>query len=131
MKAAIKIIAFCVVSAVAGCGSPSEKSDATTLGDVAQSKSVVATGASVRRAAVGRVDGQVEEVSAAAASDLSAQAAAPPAPPRGLDPFQMMGPGDAAPAMVIRTGQAFIEVDKVDPAILKVRQLAAQVGGYI
>jgi Domain of unknown function (DUF4349) len=37
----------------------------------------------------------------------------------------------AAPTMVIRTGQAFIEVDKVDPAILKIRQLAAQVGGYI
>ncbi|PYO06688.1 MAG: hypothetical protein DMD30_12215 [Gemmatimonadetes bacterium] len=31
----------------------------------------------------------------------------------------------------MRTGQAFIEVDKVDPAILKIRQLAAQVGGYI
>jgi len=37
----------------------------------------------------------------------------------------------AAPTMVIRTGQAFIEVDKVDPAILKIRQLAAQLGGYI
>jgi hypothetical protein len=37
----------------------------------------------------------------------------------------------ALPSMVIRTGQAFIEVDKVDPAILKIRQLAAQVGGYI
>jgi hypothetical protein len=37
----------------------------------------------------------------------------------------------AAPAMVIRTGEAFIEVDKVDPAILRIRQLAAQVGGYI
>ena len=33
--------------------------------------------------------------------------------------------------MIIRTGQAFIEVDKVDPAILKIHQLAAQVGGYI
>src|SRR5437867_12759966 len=37
----------------------------------------------------------------------------------------------AAPTMVIRIGQAFIEVDKVDPAILKIRQLATQVGGYI
>jgi hypothetical protein len=37
----------------------------------------------------------------------------------------------ALPSMVIRTGQAFIEVEKVDPAILKIRQLAAQVGGYI
>jgi len=33
--------------------------------------------------------------------------------------------------MLIRTGQAFIEVDKIDPAILKIRQLVAQVGGYI
>jgi hypothetical protein len=33
--------------------------------------------------------------------------------------------------MLIRTGQAFIEVDKVDPAILRIRQLAMQVGAYI
>ena len=33
--------------------------------------------------------------------------------------------------MVIRTGQAFIEVEKVDPAVLKIRQLAVQFGGYI
>ena len=37
----------------------------------------------------------------------------------------------SAPSMVIRVGQAFIEVEKVDPAILRIRQLAAQVGGYI
>jgi hypothetical protein len=33
--------------------------------------------------------------------------------------------------MLIRTGHAFIEVEKVDPAVLKIRQLAVQVGGYI
>jgi Domain of unknown function (DUF4349) len=37
----------------------------------------------------------------------------------------------AASTMIIRTGQAFIEVEKVDPAMLKIRQLVAQVGGYI
>ncbi|HJP86537.1 MAG TPA: DUF4349 domain-containing protein [Gemmatimonadaceae bacterium] len=37
----------------------------------------------------------------------------------------------AASTMIIRTGQAFIEVDKVDPAMLKIRQLVAQVGGYV
>jgi len=47
------------------------------------------------------------------------------------DPLQYVTPGTVAPAMVIRTGQAFIEVEKVDDAVLKVRQLAAQVGGYI
>ena len=37
----------------------------------------------------------------------------------------------AANTMIIRTGQAFIEVQKVDPAILKVRELVARAGGYI
>ncbi|HEX6626316.1 MAG TPA: DUF4349 domain-containing protein [Gemmatimonadaceae bacterium] len=37
----------------------------------------------------------------------------------------------ASTTMLIRTGQAFIEVDKIDPAILKIRQLVVQVGGYV
>ena len=36
-----------------------------------------------------------------------------------------------APSMLIRTGSASIEVQKLDPAIMKVRQLATQLGGYI
>ena len=64
---------------------------------------------------------------------LSAPQAVPAAPPDAAsgDPLQNFTAGTAAPTMVIRTGQAFIEVEKVDPAVLKVRQLAAQVGGYI
>jgi hypothetical protein len=43
------------------------------------------------------------------------------------------GPGAAlvAPSMVIRNGQASVEVDKLDPAIAKLRQLATQLGGYV
>ena len=37
----------------------------------------------------------------------------------------------SAATMIIRTGQAFVEVEKVDPAMLKIRQLVAQVGGYV
>lgn len=36
-----------------------------------------------------------------------------------------------APAMVIRNGQASVEVEKLDPAIVKLRQLATQLGGYV
>ena len=36
-----------------------------------------------------------------------------------------------APTMVIHNGQASVEVDKLDPALVKLRQLAAQLGGYI
>jgi len=69
---------------------------------------------------------------ATAAEDEVAQSNAPVAPPASpADALQGVNAGTAAPTMVIRTGQAFIEVEKVDPAILKIRQLAAQVGGYI
>jgi len=37
----------------------------------------------------------------------------------------------AAPNMIIRTGQASIEIDKLDPALVKLRQLASQLGGYV
>ena len=36
-----------------------------------------------------------------------------------------------APSMLIRTGSSSIEVDKLDPAIIKVRQMATQLGGYV
>src|SRR5207302_7274548 len=58
-------------------------------------------------------------------------AVSPESPPASADHLQNVNAASLAPTMVIRTGQAFIEVDKVDPAILKIRQLAAQVGGYI
>src|SRR6266540_4089644 len=39
--------------------------------------------------------------------------------------------GQIIPSMVIRNGQASVEVEKLDPAIVKLRQLATQLGGYI
>jgi hypothetical protein len=65
------------------------------------------------------------DFSGAPVDEAAAQAAS------SADPLQNVNAGTAAPTMVIRTGQAFIEVESVDPAILKIRQLAAQVGGYI
>ena len=38
---------------------------------------------------------------------------------------------EIAPSMLIRTGAASLEVEKLDPAIIRVRQLAAQLGGYV
>jgi hypothetical protein len=35
------------------------------------------------------------------------------------------------PAMIIRTGNATVEVDSLEPAIARVRQLAQRVGGYV
>jgi hypothetical protein len=47
------------------------------------------------------------------------------------DQFQINDAATGATLMVIRTGQAFIEVQKVDAAVLRIRQLAIQVGGYV
>jgi hypothetical protein len=54
-------------------------------------------------------------------------AAVQPSSGQGTDPLTVQ----IAPTMVIRNGQASVEVDKLDPAIAKLRQLAAQLGGYI
>jgi hypothetical protein len=69
---------------------------------------------------------EAAEFSGAPVDETSSQANA------GRDALQNVSASTtAAPSMVIRVGQAFIEVEKVDPAILRIRQLAAQVGGYI
>jgi hypothetical protein len=91
--------------------------------------------------AAGRPGGVPEsDLAAGAAADQSTaeftgnaqrRDAAPAAPPSAGSPLQFGTTGTTAPSMVIRTGQAFIEVEKVDPAVLKIRQLAVQVGGYI
>jgi len=78
------------------------------------------------RRAIGFAGGStVVEDEAAQSADAAAS------PVSAGDPLQGLNAATVAPTMVIRTGQAFIQVEKVDPAILKIRQLAAQVGGYI
>ena len=63
--------------------------------------------------------------------EAAVDAVSPESPPARPDLLQNINASSAAPTMVIRNGQAFIEVEKVDVATLKIRQLAAQVGGYI
>ena len=72
---------------------------------------------------------QVAGIGGAALQDGSAKPGAAPA-----DRTTATAAGTAsqiAPSMLIRTGAASIEVEKLDPAIIKVRQLATQLGGYV
>ena len=70
--------------------------------------------------AAGAVVGQAED-------NASSRARSTGAP---IDRIQYVSTATSS-TMLIRTGQAFVEVEKLDPAILKIRQLVAQVGGYI
>ena len=59
---------------------------------------------------------------------LAQSVAVSDAAPSDLPPIR---PADVTPAMIIRTGQANIEVDSLEPAVALVRQLARQLGGYV
>ncbi|MGK2962799.1 MAG: DUF4349 domain-containing protein [Gemmatimonadaceae bacterium] len=101
-----------------------------TAREEAQSEQSSGFTGSAEDAAANRMDmsKQVAGIGAAALQD----GAAPPADPLPDRPAATQGTASqVAPSMLIRTGAASIEVERLDPAIIKVRQLAAQLGGYV
>ena len=116
--------------ALAACdGGSSSKSDATTTTATDMARVAGRPGrAPAAPPQAGVISG---EAAAQGSAGFSAAREMAPTDASTGDPLQNVNFGTAAPAMVIRTGQAFIEVEKVDPAVLKIRQLAAQFGGYI
>jgi hypothetical protein len=131
--------------ALTGCGgdsrSPADSSGVATdhlelsAKAVSQRGAMPAAGVAGFGIAIGRANAApspVMESRVDAAAEASAPVDAPQNGSSAADALQNVNSATtSAPTMVIRTGQAFIELDKVDPAILKIRQLAAQVGGYI
>ncbi len=109
----------------------SSANDVSGSGDAATDRASVTTAVSKVQGFQSRSDAAVGGV--ASAPEVSSQAVANAAPPpsgTGGD-LAMAGAAQIAPTMVIRNGQASVEVDKLDPAIAKIRQLATQLGGYI
>jgi len=110
--------------------SPSSSDASTTRGVVAgRVEDKAAAGSPVSARAFGVVQSAAPPSAEYAATDAAEMNQAQTSP--AADPLQNVNASTATPAMVIRTGQAFVEVQKLDPAVLRIRQLAAQVGGYI
>ena len=132
MKAlALLVIAAC---ALTGCGgdsrSPADGGGVVTDHVELSAKAVSRLGAIPTSAPAGFGMAGGQAIAASPVMESRADAASEASSPDNA--LQNLNSATAtAPTMVIRTGQAFIEVEKVDPAILKIRQLAAQVGGYI
>jgi hypothetical protein len=129
MKAPLSFLTVALASLAFGCDKPGvPAADA-----VSEQKAGFASGAPARDVGAlrGKVAGSAVQFGDPSVTTAVASEARSDAPPAAPNPLQSIYPGPATAAMVIRTGEAFIEVDKVDPAVLKVRQLAAQVGGYI
>jgi hypothetical protein len=144
MKAlALLVIAACALngcdrdssSAADGSGVAANRQDvlSKTLG---QRAGAPAPGVPARQ--FGAAGGFVAADSASVTSNVVAESRAPSTDEgesqqsSGGDALQSVNGASAiAPTMVIRNGQAFIEVNNVDSAIFRIRRLTAQVGGYI
>lgn len=74
---------------------------------------------------------KVAGIGSAAVQDAAVQAPEPAPPAPNAAATSQGTAAQIAPSMLIRTGSASIEVEKLDPAIIEVRQLATQLGGYI
>ncbi len=122
-------MAFALSAYACDSTSPREVGGVTgQKGEGSLASPVTATSATAARAVSGRSEADFSGVRAPA---VIGDVAAPESPPVRSDPLQNVNAGSAVPTMVIRMGQAFIEVEKVDAATLKIRRLAAQVGGFI
>ncbi|HMI55058.1 MAG TPA: DUF4349 domain-containing protein [Gemmatimonadaceae bacterium] len=132
------------VCALAACGRDSSSASDGGVSDMTDGSAkkrstepvAVSSGSSLRRQSEGVVGGTMGSpappaFSAAPTEEVETQGTGTQAT-TGADPFQNLNAATSgAPSMLIRTGQAFIEVEKVDAAVLRIRQLAAQVGGYV
>src|ERR1700694_1975502 len=128
MKASIMLVTITLALTAYGCdSSPADRAASGKMEAVA-SGPVTVTASSASRALAGRAVAQFNDVVVPAAPT---DAVSPESPTYRPDPLQGVNAGSASPTMVIRTGQAFVEVEKVDDAVLKIRRLATQVGGYI
>jgi hypothetical protein len=123
---------------------PSEKMKITTMTVAAVALLVACKGKEAVRSE--GLTGSAEEAASAAPPPIALQGkvagvtmdmaqSAPTRAPAPTSPDRVTSSATAATevasSMLIRTGAASIEVDKLDPAIIKIRQLATQLGGYI
>jgi hypothetical protein len=130
MKATTFLLAISL--ALLACrGETSSKADGSSVGIAGKDASANQLGMPAPPPEVGMAAGEAVSQSSRAELTGAQRGDAAPARPTSADPLQNFTAGTTAPAMIIRTGHAFIEVEKVDPAVLKIRQLAVQVGGYI
>lgn len=137
MKAVISIAAAAGATLLIGCSGGQPENIATRAGGVSTDRLETASAAKSQGFGTTSASGIASIVEE---RDMSASppARALPDAPANASPQTTSGgvidspaASQITPTMVIRNGQASLEVEKLDPAIVKLRQLATQLGGYI
>ena len=135
--------AFTLVLLVAACDRTSDTSESATVGSVGGGASIATDAAAGPEH--GKVVAQREEMMARRMARATSAAAPPPpvaASPlvansaavgdtRGVTLGNPLPAVDPSGAMLIRNGQATVEVRRVDEAVTRLRQTAAQLGGFV
>jgi len=98
------------------------------LADRAVAPNATAPGGTSSAGLSRRSDEAATTPDAVSGSPAQAAPATPPAAP-GAPPAAV--PQTVTPSMIIRTGNASVQVDKLEPAMQRVEQLARRLGGYV
>jgi hypothetical protein len=136
--------AFTLVLLVAACDRTSDTSESATVGSVGGGTSVstdAAAGPEHQKMMARREEMMARRVARAGATsapaappppvDVSAANAVASGDGRGITLGSPLPAIDPSGAMLIRNGQATVEVKRVDDAVTRLRQTAAQLGGFV
>jgi uncharacterized protein DUF4349 len=124
MNTRIILAALTLLPLVYACDSNSRQSREKQGGLASQDMAATASTGEAQQRLQGKVDGIV-----GAPPPANARRAESPEQPTALAVTAATARINSS--MIIRNGQASVEVDKLDPAIVRLRQLAAQLGGYV
>lgn len=124
-------IGLMCVACVASCGRDVGSPQASQNAQREQQASPAAA-APIRLEEVRATDAVAKSVAGGGAQFTGAAADSTSASPTPLAPGMAQGTANSiAPAMIIRTGQVSVQVKTLADGIVRVRQLAASVGGYV
>lgn len=121
-----------MVLIVVACGrAEAPKSDGVSSGYSDESARLSA-GEARRSVAAGSASGNAAvEQSATAASPVAAPTPPTPTPPTPMPPSAASDAGVRPASMIVRTGDASVEVDSLERAVAQVRAIAQRVGGFV
>ena len=120
----------------AACGRTSDTADSASVGSVGGGADAASTGSAPERPMMAQREeararrGMATAVASPPVLEASAATNAVANDTRGISLGRAI-PADPSGAMLIRNGQASVQVARVDDAVAKLRQTAAQLGGFV
>jgi hypothetical protein len=130
-RTGIVTTAFTFVLLVVACGRRSDTSNAASVGSSTESSAVAGAPAVARAPMAQQAEGMTTRAEPDAPPALEVAVAGAATKTDAALPLGSLASTDPSGAMLIRSGQASVEVHRLDDAMTKVRQTASQLGGFV